>query len=80
MASISLGKYNIFHRPEEAILFVMVKACLHYESFLFLRALKEYFLIYAMKRIRDLHMHAVLPSRLSKEASHIKPYQDMLQT
>ena len=28
-------KYNIFHRPEEAMLFFMVKACLHLELFLF---------------------------------------------
>ena len=33
------------HRPEETILFVIVKARLHFIFFLFLRALKEYFLL-----------------------------------
>ena len=33
------------HRPEEATLFVMVKACLQFTFFLFTRALKEHFLL-----------------------------------
>ena len=39
------GKYNIFHRPDEAMLFVMVKACLHIQNILLFRTLKEFILI-----------------------------------
>ena len=33
--SIHIGKYNIFQRPDEAMLFVMVKAHLYLKIFLF---------------------------------------------
>ena len=31
----NIGKYNIFQRPNKAMLFVMVKACLSLENILF---------------------------------------------
>ena len=34
----------VSHRPDEAMFFCMVKACLHSNNFLFLKKLKEYFL------------------------------------
>ena len=38
-------KYNIFHRPDEVILFVMVKACLHLKNILLFRALQSLFFL-----------------------------------
>ena len=35
--SINIGKHNIFHRPDVAMLFVMMKACLHWNIFLLFR-------------------------------------------
>ena len=43
--SINIDKYNIFHRPDEAMLFFMVKACLCLQNMLSFRTLKEFFLI-----------------------------------
>ena len=37
----NIGKCNTFFRPDEAMLFVMVKACLHSNYFLFLRVNKD---------------------------------------
>ena len=41
----NFGKYIIFHRPDETMLFVMVKACLHLEIFLFVRTFENFVLI-----------------------------------
>ena len=38
----NIGKYNIFHWPDEAMLFVMVKAELHLKIILLDRALKDF--------------------------------------
>ena len=43
MVSINCHKYNISHSPEEAMLFIIVKARLQFKNFLFIKALKEYF-------------------------------------
>ena len=46
LENINFGHYKISPpRPEEVMLFVMVKVCLHYQIVLFLRALKYYFLL-----------------------------------
>ena len=29
VVSINIGKYNIFKRPDKALLFVMLKVCIH---------------------------------------------------
>ena len=44
VVSINIDKYNIFHRPDEAMLFVMVKACLCLKIIQLFRALKDCFL------------------------------------
>ena len=49
VVSINIGKYNICHRPDEAILFVMVEACLCLENILFFRTLNEFILIIMAK-------------------------------
>ena len=35
----------VYHRPEEAMLFVVMNICLHMKIILHLRALKDYFLL-----------------------------------
>ena len=42
---VQFGKCNIFHRPDEAMLFVMVKDYLHLEIFLFLSPLRTLFFL-----------------------------------
>ena len=37
----NIGRYNIFHRLYEVMLFVMVKACLHLQNILLFKAKKE---------------------------------------
>ena len=37
--------YNIFHRPDEAILFVMVKVCPRLKNILLVRTFKEFIVI-----------------------------------
>ena len=49
MVNINIGKYNIFHRPNETILFVMVKVCLHLQNILLFRNLKEFIIITGYK-------------------------------
>ena len=44
VVSINIGKYNVFHRPDEAMLFVMVKVCLHLKNILLFRKLKDFLL------------------------------------
>ena len=38
----NIGKCNIFHKPNEAMLFVTVKTCLHLQNILLFRILKYY--------------------------------------
>ena len=45
MVSINIGKYNFFHRPDEAMHYFMVKACRHLQYILLFRTLKEFILI-----------------------------------
>ena len=44
-ASNNLVSITFSHRPDEALLFAMVKTCLHSNKLLFLSILKEYFLL-----------------------------------
>ena len=46
----NFGKYNIFHRPDETILFLMVKGCLHLKTFCFLRTENFVLLMHAYKQ------------------------------
>ena len=48
MLSIIIGKYNIFHRLDDTMLFVMVKACLHLKIILLLRTFENFVLIYVI--------------------------------
>ena len=41
----NIGKENTVHRPDEAILFVLVKACLQLEIFLFTETLITLFFL-----------------------------------
>ena len=45
VVSINVGKYSVSHRHDEAMLFVMVKACVCCQIILLFRALKDYFLL-----------------------------------
>ena len=38
---INIEKHTIFHRPDEAMLFVMVNTCLHLKNILLLRTLND---------------------------------------
>ena len=42
--SINIGKHKIFHRHDEAMLFVMLKACLRWKNILLFRSLKELYI------------------------------------
>ena len=65
MVSINnISKYHIFFRPDEAMLFVMVKACLHSNYFLFLRVNKDFVLSFNESKqnekpslTKTLHIH-----------------------
>ena len=39
------GKFNIFHRPDEAMLFVMVKVCLRLKIYLFYGTFENFVLL-----------------------------------
>ena len=55
---INIGKYNIFHRPDKAMMFVMVKACLCANIILSFRTFENLFFIYMeLNRKRVLHLH-----------------------
>ena len=43
--SMNIVKHNIFHRSDEALLFVMVEAYLHFQNIQLIRSLKEFILI-----------------------------------
>ena len=45
VVSMNVGKYNIFYRPDEAMLFVIVKACLHLKIILLFITLKDFILL-----------------------------------
>ena len=58
VVSINIGKYNICHRPDEAMLFIMVKVTLHLINILLFRTLKDsFFLKMYLNRMRNLHQH-----------------------
>ena len=42
VTGINIGRYSIFYRPDEAMLFVMVKACLHLQNILLFITLKKF--------------------------------------
>ena len=44
MVSVNVGKYNTFHRPNEAMLFDMVKTCLHLKNTVLFSTQKEFIL------------------------------------
>ena len=51
VVSINFGKDNIFHKPDEAILFVMMKACLHLKIIFLFRTFENTVLfIYGFKK------------------------------
>ena len=54
----NFGKYNIFQRPDETMLFVMVRACLHLEIFPCFRSFDCFVpLIIINKQNKNLHLH-----------------------
>ena len=51
VVSINIGKWNIFHRSDEAMLFVMMKAWLHFKIILSFRTFENFFLhLYGFKK------------------------------
>ena len=51
----NIGKYNIFHSPDETMSFIMVKACLRFNIFLLFRTFQNFaFHIYAHKKNKKL--------------------------
>ena len=49
----NIFKYNIFHRPDEVMLFAMVKACLCSKNVMLFRTIKEFIIIYCYLCKRD---------------------------
>ena len=47
--SINIGKYNTFHGSDEAMLLVLVKACLQLKIFLIFGTLKDFVLLITTK-------------------------------
>ena len=58
MVNINFGKYKISQRPAEAMLFVMVKHCLHYQICLFSTVSNDYFFLYMdSNRMGNINQH-----------------------
>ena len=59
---------TLSHRPEEAMLFAMMKACLHSNIFLFLESWRNIFLSYMDTNImRNLHLHKTFFYKIKKQ-------------
>ena len=57
-SGIKFGKYNIFHRADEAILSVVVKCCLYLKIFLLFRTFENVVLLYIYTiRTRNLNLY-----------------------